>query len=373
MQNENAANVSRRSGRLKRWAKGIFLAILLFVVVAGIVGASYQAIENSADARRFPQQGTSVSLGPSFNNLTLNLDCRGQGGPTVILDSGLGVPAIGWNTVQSETAKFTRVCSYDRAGYGWSSASSAPRTSMQIVKELHALLEDAHEKGPYILVGHSFGGFNVRVFNGQYPAEVVGMVLVDASHEDQVSRMSPAIQAYMKKSNEDLKRQEKLAPLLIRFGIARFSQRNQGGSPGVSKEFGQEMLYLELQPKFIEAAASEMTLFDESANEVRAAGNLGDKPLIVLTAGKLVPASQLPPGFPKKDFDDFHEIWVNDLQMKEAHLSTRGKRILVADSDHMIPFERPDTIVAAIREVSDAVNGASTVNAEHSNKPGSSK
>ncbi len=373
MENENAANVSSRPGRLKRWVGRIFFALILLIVVAAIVGASYEAIENNADARRFPQQGTSVSLGPAFNNLTLNLDCRGQGGPTVILDSGLGVPAIGWNPVQTEVAKFTRVCSYDRAGYGWSGASSTPRTSMEIVKELHALLEAAHEKGPYILVGHSFGGFNVRVYNGQYPGEVVGMVLVDASHEDQVSRMSPATQAFMKKSNEDLKRQEKLAPLLIRFGIARFAQRNQGESPGVSKEFGQEMLYLQLQPKFIEAAASEMSLFDESAKEVRAAGNLGDKPLLVLTAGKLVPASQLPPGFPKKDFDDFHEIWVNDLQMKEAHLSTRGKRILVPDSDHMIPFERPDAIVGAIREVSDAVNGAATMDGGNSGKAGSTK
>lgn len=360
MQNENAANVSQPRGRLKRWASRIFLLVLLLAVVAAVVGASYQAIENSADARRFPQQGTSVSLGPGFDNLKLNLDCRGHGSPTVILDSGLGVPAIGWNPVETEAAKFARVCSYDRAGYGWSSASPYPRTSTQIVKELHALLQAANEKGPYILVGHSFGGYNVRVYNGEYPAEVAGMVLVDASHEDQVSRMSPALQAFMAKSNEQIKRQEKLAPLLIRLGIARFAQRNQGESPGVSKEFGREMLYLQLQPKFIEAAADELALFSESAKEVRASGNLGDKPLVVLTAGKMVPASQLPAGMPAKDFDDFHDVWVNDLQVKESQLSTRGKRIIVPDSDHMIPFERPDTIVAAIREVVTDIVSANT-------------
>jgi hypothetical protein len=101
-----------------------------------------------------------------------------------------------------------------------------------------------------------------------------------------------------------------------------------------------------------------MGSFSESANEVRAAGNLGDKPLVVLTAGKSADASQLPPGFPKKEFDDFHEVWVNDLQVKEAHLSTRGERIMVPDSDHMIPFERPDAIVAAIRAVCNAANAA---------------
>jgi pimeloyl-ACP methyl ester carboxylesterase len=341
---------------VKRWLKRSLLALLVLVVLAAIVGASYQALGNRADARRFPQQGKSVSLGPAFDNLSLNIDCRGQGGPTVILDSGLGVPAVGWNPVQAEVAKFTRVCCYDRAGYGWSGASSTPRTSSQIVKELHALLEAANEKGPYILVGHSFGGYNVRVYNGQYPNDVAGMVLVDASHEDQNERMTPALQAFMKKSIEQLKWQVKLAPLLIRFGIARFSQRNQGEAPGVSKEFGQEMLYLQMQPKFIDASASELSLFAESANEVRAAGNLGDKPLVVLTAGKSADASQLPAGFPKKEFDDFHEVWVNDLQVKESHLSTRGKRIMVPDSTHMIPFERPDTIVAAIHEVWVAAN-----------------
>jgi pimeloyl-ACP methyl ester carboxylesterase len=354
---------------VKRWIGRGLLGLLALVIMAAAMGACYQALGNRADARRFPQQGKSVSLGPAFDNLTLSIDCRGQGSPTVILDSGLGVPAIGWNPVQTEIAKFTRVCSYDRAGYGWSGASPEPRTSIQIVKELHALLEAANEKGPYILVGHSFGGYNVRVYNGQYPGDVVGMVLVDASHEDQNDRMSAAIQAFMKKSIQDLKRQQMLAPLLIRFGVARFAQRNQGEAPGVSKEFGQEMLYLQMQPKFIDASASELGSLAESAKEVRAAGNLGDKPLVVLTAGKSADASQLPPGFPKKDFDDFHEVWVNDLQVKESQLSSHGKRIMVPDSDHMIPFERPDTIVAAIHEVFAAANALNTAKPSQTGGP----
>jgi pimeloyl-ACP methyl ester carboxylesterase len=362
LENENVTSSPRRTGRWKRWLGRGLLGLLVLVVMAAALGACYQALGNRADARRFPQQGKSVSLGPAFDNLMLSIDCRGQGSPAVILDTGLGVPAVGWNPVQTEVAKFTRVCSYDRAGYGWSGATSAPRTSIQIAKELHALLEAANEKGPYILVGHSFGGFNVRVYSGQYPNDVAGMVLVDASHEDQNERMPPAIQAFMKKSIEQLKRQQMLAPLLIRFGVARFAQRNQGEAPGISKEFGQELLYLQLQPKFIDASASEMGSFAESANEVRAAGNLGDKPLVVLTAGKSADPSQLPAGFPKKEFDDFHEVWVNDLQVKESQLSTQGKRVMVPDSDHMIPFERPDMIVAAIREVSAAANAAKTGN-----------
>jgi pimeloyl-ACP methyl ester carboxylesterase len=373
LENEIRITTPRGPGRLKRWVGRGLMGLFVLVVLTAVVGASYQALGNRADARRFPQPGKSVSLGPAFDNLFLSIDCRGQGSPTVILDSGLGVPAVGWNPVQTEVAKFTRVCSYDRAGYGWSGATTFPRTSTEIVKELHALLEAANEKGPYILVGHSFGGFNVRVYNGRYSNEVSSMVLADASHEDQEARMPPAIQAFMKKSAEQLKRQQMLAPLLIRFGVARFAQRNQVESPGVSKEFGQEMLYLQLQPKFIDAAASELDSFSESANEVRTAGNLGDKPLVVLTAGKMVPASQLPEGFPQKEFSDFHEVWVNDLQVKESQLSTRGKRIMVPDSDHMIPFERPDTIVAAVHEVWTAANSQSTARAVKSSEPSNAK
>lgn len=356
MAEESATNVSATSGLWKRVLRRALLGLFLLVLAAAMVGAGYQAIGNSRDASRFPQQGKSVSLGPEFGGLKLNVDCAGQGRPTVVLDSGLGVPGVGWDAVQKDAAKFTRVCWYDRAGYGWSEGSAAPRTSLEIANELHALLTAAGEKGPFVLVGHSFGGYNVRVYNGQYPAEVAGMVLVDASHEDQLSRMSPALQQTMSKMNQALKRQEMLAPLLIRFGVMRFTQRNQPASPGLSKEFSQELAYLQMQAKFVEAAGSEMSLFSpQSADQVRAAGNLGDKPLMVLTAGKNVSASDLPPGMSLKDFEDFHQIWVNELQVQEANLSTRGKRIMVPDSDHMIPFERPDAVVEAIREVCDAV------------------
>ena len=178
-------DVRPRRHYLLRWLRNALIGAVVLVVLLLVAGAAYQWIAQSADARRFPQQGRSVVLGPSFPGLSLNLNCTGKGSPTVILDSGMGVPAVGWNLVQPEIAKFTRVCSYDRAGYGSSGAGPMPRTSAEIAKELHALLEAGRESGPYVLVGHSFGGFNVRVYNQEYPNDVVGLVLVDASHEDQ--------------------------------------------------------------------------------------------------------------------------------------------------------------------------------------------
>ena len=116
----------------------------------------------------------------------LHIDCVGQGSPTVILESGLGTMSVDWANVQPEVAKTTRVCAYDRAGTGWSEPGPEPRDPQQIARELHTLLGNAGIDGPYVLVGQSFGGLYVRMYAAQYPKEVEGMVLVDASHPGHV-------------------------------------------------------------------------------------------------------------------------------------------------------------------------------------------
>jgi pimeloyl-ACP methyl ester carboxylesterase len=345
-----------RFWRVVKWLVMISMGLLLCVALAGVL---YQAIGNWRDARRFPQQGRSVNLGPEFANTTLSIDCSGpsvSGAPTVVLDSGLGVPAIGWKLVQPEIAKFSRVCSYDRAGYGWSSPGPMPRTSSEIARELHALLLAAGEKPPYVLVAHSFGGYNVRVYTGMYPGEVLGLVLVDTSHEDQVSRMPASLKEMQQSQVKEEESQRKLFPYLLFFGVARYSLSREYDSR-LPHDFQDEIRYLQLQPKFLEATGGEFHSFEDSALEVHRAGKLGDRPLVVLTAGKNPDPKLLPKSISAKDMEEFHEIWVRDLQVQEARLSTRGKQVLVDDSTHMIPFERPDTVVTAVREVWDSAKG----------------
>jgi pimeloyl-ACP methyl ester carboxylesterase len=340
--------IPRKRNRVWRWLRNVVLAVVCLILLGAIAGACYQAIETYKDSRRFPQVGKLVDVG----GYRLNLNCTGEGYPTVVFESGLGGPAMEWLLVQPEVAKFARACSYDRAGYGWSDPGPSPRTSLQIVKELHTLLRNAGEKPPYVLVGHSFGGFNVRVFNGQYPDEVAGMVLVDASHEDQMEKAPASIKKANEEAAKGAKTQLMLAPILLRLGIMRLMIKNLYAETGVSRDILDEVHYLNLQMKFIEATSSEAASIDESAKELRAAGTLDSKPLIVLTAGKLrINEAQLPKGVTKKDYEELFDIWVNDLQVREAHLSTLGKRITVPDSGHIIPFERPDAVVSAIREV----------------------
>src|SRR5215510_10736769 len=116
----------------------VVIALTSLAVLLSCVGASYQVIGTWRDARRFPQQGRTVQAG----NVRLNIDCSGSGSPTIILESGMGVPAMSWRNIQSDVAKFSRVCSYDRAGYGWSEVGPKPRTSQQIAHELRALLDE---------------------------------------------------------------------------------------------------------------------------------------------------------------------------------------------------------------------------------------
>jgi len=343
-----------KKSRLWRFVKRVLIGAVLLLVCAAVAGAAYQAIANWRDARRFPQEGRSIALGADFPGVSLNLNCLGQGSPPVILDSGLGVPAAGWDLVMPDIAKFARVCSYDRAGYGWSSPGPTPRTSEEIVTELHALLGASGEKGPFVLVGHSFGGYNVRVFADKHPADVAGLVLVDTSHEDQEKLMPPSLKKLTEDQVRQLDSQKHLMPILIFFGIARLTAGDDDDGR-LSKEFRDKMKYLQLQTKFIDAAFSEIKNFTESAKEVRRTGNLGDRPLVVLTAGKDLDTKDLPKGVSVEEMRTFRKTWINDLQVRQARLSTRGKQIVVPDSTHMIPIERPDAVVNAIREVCDSV------------------
>jgi pimeloyl-ACP methyl ester carboxylesterase len=173
--------------RMKRIARASLAGLCLATVSLAITGALYERIGRWRDAQRFPQRGHFVQAG----SIRMNIDCRGQDPPTVLLESGSGGPSVDWLMVQPEVAKFSRVCSYDRAGYGWSDSGPEPRSSLQIAHELKQLLQAAGEKGPYVLVGHSMGGYDIRVYIGQYPNDVAGMVLVDASHATRPSLNAP--------------------------------------------------------------------------------------------------------------------------------------------------------------------------------------
>lgn len=151
---ERISALPHKRSRLWRWTKRVLAGLAGLVIILLLAGATYQFIATKIDERKYPPPGRLVDVG----GYRLHLHCMGEGTPTVVLDAGLGGGVPDWSTVQPEVSKFARACSYDRAGVAWSDSGVTPRTSKQVVAELHALLGNAGVRVPYVLVGHSIAG-----------------------------------------------------------------------------------------------------------------------------------------------------------------------------------------------------------------------
>jgi pimeloyl-ACP methyl ester carboxylesterase len=249
--------------------------------------------------------------------------------------------------LQPEVSKFARVCSYDRAGYGWSDSGPEPRSSLQIAHELKQLLQASGERGPYVLVGHPMGGYDIRVYTSQYPNDVVGIVLVDASHEDQDLRAPESIRKWQQHHRKRANWEKLKYFFQLHLGWARLTL-DRDAPAFWPKAFREEEEFLTLPTKHQFTVIDEDQVFPTlSAAQVRSAGNLGDRPLIVLTATR---QDDISPEIPLKDAQAEDDLWVHQLQPELARLSTHGKQMVV-DGSHEMPTEHPEVVISAIHEV----------------------
>jgi len=331
--------------RSRKWR--LALIVLLVLAAAGI---GYEQIGAYKDLERLPQIGRRFDIG----GYSLNIFCSGEGAPTVVFDSGAGESGMAWSHIQTEVARRTRACWFDRAGYGWSDTGPYPRTSAQMSSELHTLLQRAGIAPPYLLVGHSLGGLNVRVYAGLYPDEVAGAVLVDSAHEDE-PRRAPRFML-----GRGLPRLL-WHPLWIAMqalrglGILRLTAGSAGLPPDPERRTPDRVLAaLRRQPKTIATLAGDATS-PQSYAEAEASPGFGDRPLIVLTRGR-IPAPERPSEMDRQ-YAAYMEVWMHEIQPKLARLSTRGRQIILPNSGHGIPEEAPDAVVSAVAEVVAAVRG----------------
>ena len=321
------------------------LVILLLVLGTGVAGA----VAKSNLAKQHPAPGQLVDVG----GYKLHINCVGEGSPTVILAAGLVDFSLTWTYVQPEVAKTTRVCSYDRAGLGWSELSPHPRTASNQAEELHTLLVTANVQGPYVLVGHSLGGMLMRVYAQDYPEEVVGMVLVDSLHEDQPIRFGPELTKKILQLQID---QFRMLAVLSSTGLTALAPRFIP-NPGIPEDSYAQYQAVLAKYTFYEATIAEMTALEETSAEVRnlQETGFGNLPLIVLSRGDSNSTSLLTEAENQKMW----EVW-QEMQSKLVPLSSDGKQIIAERSGHNIQLDQPDLVINAIHEMVDALRERSS-------------
>ena len=335
-----------------RWTRRILIVSLILNGVLVIIGVTYQAIATAIDARKFQPPGQLVDVG----GYRLHINCIGEGTPTVVMESGCGGSSLDWCFVQPAVAQFTRACTYDRAGYGWSDPGPTPRVGQRVVSELHALLTKAGIEGPYVLVGHSLGGLYIRLYASQYPDEAAGMVLVDTTHEDLISRLS---------SNE--RRLQAAFVWLVR--LTRIT-----APLGIPRLFGRSAFLMEV-PEQIKPMADAVgfrskaysAMFEEIAamrlimaevGSARARDPRPDWPLVVLTQGFAhLNSLNLPSDSPDMRLPKV----LMELQTDLTRLSSNSTHIIAKKSNHYIHLDQPDLVIDAIRRVVESVRENSSL------------
>ncbi|WP_157995423.1 alpha/beta hydrolase [Peristeroidobacter soli] len=273
-----------------------------------------------------PPLGRKVDIG----GVELHLYCTGPQGaqPTVIIEAGLGGMAAFYHWVQAGVSQRTRVCSYDRAGLGWSDSSSEPRDAEHMVHELHALLEAAHVAPPYVMAGHSLGGLLILAYTRRYPDEVSGLAFLDSSHPQQ--------KASFPNYERDERRGKyfysamKVAAHLGGAGLFR-SQLAGDWFERLPAQVQVSLDYFLDDPRTYATSRAELDHFDADASEAALVDSLGDRPVVVITAGELRKHSN-----PEELARAQEHLRVfSALHAKLAALSTRGRHVTLPEAGHI--------------------------------------
>ncbi len=261
----------------------------------------------------------------------LHIYCVGEGVPSIIFDSGVGGFSLEWSRVQNVLARRTRVCAYDRAGYGWSDLGPLPRTSERITRELHTLLERAGVAGPYIIAGHSFGGYNAQLFARNYPDQTAGLVLIDSSHPEQIERLPGPEPGTVKRvrpgSNSYV--------VSWFFPHPNFPDENALMAQRIMQSWQHKMTWRE-----------EMTVFSVSAKQVKASRPMPEVPVLVLTRGR-----SFWPGY--SNGDETERVWM-ELQDELSQLGANPVHLIAERSGHVIHLDQPGIVITAMQTMLNA-------------------
>jgi pimeloyl-ACP methyl ester carboxylesterase len=335
-----------RSGdsRILRIVAYWLTAIVLCVVA---VPAILNFALGASDRLLHPPAGSFYQV----DGAKMHIYCAGTGAPTVILDAGLGDDFLQWRKVQPALSQLTRVCSYDRAGYGWSDPQAGPRDSVRIADQLHSLLQQAGISGPILLMGHSASGLHIREYATKYPEGVAGLVFVDASTPTQFDVLPAQLTA-----PDDL-RWPKIETVL---GIVRLRGRcgqhewtGRGTVPSDSPEDAGWMRADDCELSVLNTTAREEEDFRASCREAGRTGPFPNLPILIFSEDP----EHRPPGWePARLFPVFAGTW-NTLQEGLKQLSPRSRRIIARGSSHYVQVDRPELVIAEVGHMIRSIQG----------------
>lgn len=270
--------IIRARRKLRSRSRRLLLYPVLAMLALAAIGGSYQTVGDAVDAKAHPMPGQLIDVGGH----SLHLNCTGSGSPTVVLEPGAGETSsvLGW--IAPRLARDTRVCVYDRAGRGWSEPADQPQDGAQIATDLHTLLQRGNVPGPYVLAGHSFGGLYVQSFAAHHPDEVAGLVLVDSTAPAPPANPdSPSRDAG---SDDFMSRVSALVSTSARLGLGRLSGLTDYATlPPRSRD---EARASAATPRHLRGTIDEYIQAGSSMEEAASLHDFGNKPLLVLTAGR---------------------------------------------------------------------------------------
>lgn len=300
-------------GRPRRVLRRMLVGLAAGVLALVALGFVFEMVAAAASARRHPPPGERYEV----DGVALHLHCTGSGDPTVVLESGAGAGMLAWAWVQSAVARETRVCAYDRAGYGWSGGGGDDVDAERVVERLRTLLRAAGEDGPYVVVGHSLGGHYVRVFADAHPDEVSGVVLVDARPPALPERM-PGYDAWLAEGEQTVQ----VGLALSHVGVLRLLGDVFGAMETLPDDIAAAMVATTMRPRHMRAHLAEVRSLPALDARATAAGDLGERPVAVLAAGTVV------------DEQLDREVWIA-LQEDFAGLAPGARYQLVTEADHL--------------------------------------
>jgi pimeloyl-ACP methyl ester carboxylesterase len=318
---------------LFNWQWDLLLAFLFVLLLLGS-GYVYERIGEGRDLRREPPPGRMVCVGTR----RLHLLSKGEGGPTVIIEQGAGGLSRFWWKLQDEIAVLAGVCTYDRAGYGWSEPARGSRTIEQRAEELHALLENGGVAAPYLFVAHSYGGMIVRSYTQAHPGEVAGLILVDTPEESSI--FSPGVLGLYAK----VRRINRVFAFGAGFGFLRFLRH--------WIRLDRHGIWLTRASEFHALCDDLLSLqrVPEAQRLSRNAGSLGATPIIAISHGQPFPGP----------FAVLETNW-SDGQRRLAALSSNSQFIVSPKSSHMIHDDDPELLLASIRHMLQALRAGTAL------------